>query len=81
MLPPQIKVNDRVEVTQTVERRDGDRETTVCGTVVMLEEQPTGAWFAHSADGKLWLGRLQLRQEDGELTTLILDRSSRIKIL
>lgn len=81
MLPPQVQVNDRVEVTQTVERRDGNWETTVCGTVVKLEEQPTGAWFAHGADGKLWLGRLQLRKEDGELTTLILDRGTRIKIL
>ena len=53
----------------------------MCGTVVKVEEQPTGAWFAHGADGKLWLGRLQLRMDDGELTTLVLDRHSRIKIL
>ena len=81
MIPPQVQVNDRVEVTQIVERREGDWQTTVCGTVVMLEEQPTGAWFAGGADGKLWLGRLELRKEDGELTTLILDRGTRIKIL
>ena len=81
MIPPQVQVNDRVEVTQVIERREGDWETTVCGTVVKIEEQPTGAWFAHGVDGKLWLGRLELRKEDGELTTLILDRHSRIKIL
>jgi len=81
MIPPQVQVNDRVEVTQTVERREGAWETTVCGTVVKVEEQPTGSWFANGADGKLWLGRLELRKDDGELTSLILDRRSRIKIL
>ena len=37
-------------------------------------------WFAHSKNEKLWLDRLKIQKEDGELTTLILDEYSHIEV-
>jgi len=68
-------------VTQTISRRDGVWNTTVVGSVVARDEQPTGSWFAHGRKGRLWLDRLTLRRDDGELTTLNLDQHTRIEVL
>jgi hypothetical protein len=53
----------------------------VVGTVVEYMQKPTGSWFAHSKDDKLWLDRLKLQKEDGELMTLILDDYSHVEIV
>lgn len=42
------------------------------------DQQPTGSWYAHSKGDKLWLDRLKLRKEDGEIISLILDAFSHI---
>ena len=34
----------------------------------------TGSWFAHAKDDQLWLDRLELRLDDGEITILNLDQ-------
>ena len=55
------------------------RGRQVVGTVVSYQQKPTGSWYAHSRNDKLWLDRLTLRKDDGEITTLNLDEYSAIE--
>lgn len=71
----------RVRVTQQVPQVADVWTTTVEGSVVRFRQAKTGSWFAHGADDKLWLDRLELRLDDGELVTLNLDRYSVIEPL
>lgn len=84
-MPPRYIPGQRVRVTQQVVRADrpngGTMTTTVEGTVVSFDQQKTGSWFAHSKDHKLWLDRLRIRKDDGELVTLNLDQNSNIEIV
>jgi hypothetical protein len=70
----------KVKVTQQIAGRDYTWTSDVAGTVVSYEQKQTGSWFAHSKNDKLWLDRLVLRKDDGELTTLILDDYSRVEV-
>ena len=70
-----------VEVTQQIPHRDRVWTQVVRGTVVSFGQKQTGSWFAHSKNDRLWLDRLVLRKEDGEITTLILDAFSKIEVL
>src|SRR5437763_17198061 len=70
----------RVKVIQQIAARDYTWTTEVRGTVVEFGQKETGSWFAHSRDDRLWLDRLVIRQEDGELTTLNLDAYSVVEI-
>jgi hypothetical protein len=72
----------RVRVTQQVPRQKfggGNMVNTIEGTVVKLEEQKTGSWFAHGKNDKLWLSRLELRRDDGEQIVLNIDQYSVIE--
>jgi hypothetical protein len=69
-----------VKVTQQIAARNYSWSDTVTGTIVSFGQQPTGSWFAHSQDDRLWLDRLTLRLADGEITTLNLDGFSRVEI-
>lgn len=71
----------RVRVTQQVPQVAGVWTTTVEGSVVRFRQSKTGSWFAHGANDKLWLDRLEVRLDDGELVTLNLDRYSVIEPL
>lgn len=73
-----LRVGQRIRVTQQVMRQTGVFTGSVEGTIVKFSQQKTGSWFAHSRDGKLWLDRLELRKDDGELITLNVDRYTRI---
>lgn len=64
----------RVVVTQQIALPDRTWVTQVRGTVVGYEQRPTGSWFAHSKDDRLWLDRLTLRKDDGEISVLNLDQ-------
>jgi hypothetical protein len=68
-----------VEVTQQIAHRNRPLTNTVRGTIVAFEQRQTGSWYAHSKDDKLWLDRLVLKKEDGEITTLNLDDYTRIE--
>jgi hypothetical protein len=70
----------RVKVTQQIPARDYTWTSDVRGTVVSYDQKQTGSWYAHSRGDKLWLDRLTLRNDDGELTTLNLDEFSHIEI-
>lgn len=71
----------RVRVTQQIAARDYTWANETTGAVVSYEQKPTGSWYAHGKDDKLWLDRLTVRKLDGELTTLNLDEFSKIEIL
>lgn len=75
-----LKPGARVKITQQLAARDRVWTTEVRGTVVSSGQQPTGSWFAHSKDDRLWLDRLVLRRDDGEITTLNLDDYSHVEI-
>ena len=79
-LRSQLKPGAQVKVTQQIAARDYAWSSDVRGTVVEFEQKPTGSWFAHSKDDELWLDRLVLRKEDGEITTLNLDEFSHVEV-
>ena len=71
----------RVRVTQQIAARNYTWTADVTGTVMGYEQKETGSWYAHSKNDKLWLDRLLIRKDDGELTTLNLDEYSHVEIL
>jgi hypothetical protein len=78
----QFKPGSIVEVTQQIPQRDGTCwTTTVRGTVVAFEQKKTGSWYAHAKDDKLWLDRLTIRKEDGEISELVLDMYTRVEVV
>jgi len=70
-----------VEVTQQTPLPTGALAATVRGTVVEAEQRKTGSWYAHSRHHKLWLDRLVLRKDDGEIIVLHLDPYSRVELI
>ena len=79
-LRSRLRPGARVRVTQQIAGRDYTWTVEVRGTVVSYEQKQTGSWFAHSRGDKLWLDRLTIRKDDGELTTLVLDEFTHIEI-
>jgi hypothetical protein len=74
----------RVRVTQQVPKLGNAGQTistTIEGTVVSLAQAKTGSWYAHSKDHKLWLDRLQLRKDDGEIVFVNLDQYSSVEVV
>ncbi len=79
-LQSQLKPGVKVCVTQQIAARDYTWASPVSGTVVSYGQRPTGSWYAHSKNDRLWLDRLVIRKADGELTTLNLDDYSHIEV-
>ena len=59
----------------------GTTTTTVEGEILRFGQQKTGSWYAHAKDDRLWLDRLELRKDDGELVTCNLDQYSRVDVV
>lgn len=76
----QLQPGAKVAVTQQIAMRARTWTNTIRGSVVAYQQRMTGSWFAHSKNDKLWLDRLVLRKEDGELITLNLDEFSHVEI-
>jgi hypothetical protein len=76
----QLVPGAKVAVTQQIPHGQRTWAQEVQGTVVLFEQKPTGSWFAHAQDQRLWLDRLVIRKDDGEITTLNLDQYSAIRI-
>jgi hypothetical protein len=70
----------RVKVIQQIGARAYSWSSEIRGTVVSFGQKPTGSWYAHSKDDHLWLDRLTLKKEDGEITTLNLDTFSVVQM-
>ncbi len=64
----------RVRVTEQLPHRDRAFTNVVEGVIMRFRQAQTGSWFAHAKDDKLWLDRLELRLDDGELVVLNLDQ-------
>jgi hypothetical protein len=77
----ELRPGVRVKVTQQIAARHYTLPTDIVGTIVSYEQRPTGSWYAHGKNDKLWLDRLTLRKEDGEITTLNLDEFTHIELL
>jgi hypothetical protein len=71
----------RVRVTQQIAQRDTAWSNATEGVITRYQQAKTGSWFAHSKDDQLWLDRLEIRMDDGELTILNLDQFSVIEPL
>src|SRR4051812_35693086 len=80
-LRTQLRPGAKVKVTQQIAARDYTWTSDVVGTVLEFEQKQTGSWYAHSKNDKLWLDRLLVRKDDGELTTLNLDDYSHVEVL
>jgi hypothetical protein len=80
-LREQIRPGAKVKVTQQIAARDYTWTSDVVGTVMEFEQKQTGSWYAHSKNDKLWLDRLLVKKDDGELTTLNLDDYSHVEVL
>ena len=81
-LPPDasaFSVGQRVTVTQQVQLKGWT--TSVTGVIERLEQRKTGSWYAHAKDDKLWLDRLVLEKDDGEIVVCNLDPYSRIELV
>jgi len=70
-----------VRITQQIPRRLDTFTTVVTGTVIRQERQPSGSWYAHNKDNKVWLDRLLIRKNDGEITILNLDEYTNVEVL
>jgi hypothetical protein len=80
-LPSQLAPGAQVKVTQQIAARNYTWVSETTGTVVEFKQKPTGSWFAHSKDERLWLDRLVVKLADGEVTTLNLDEYSVVEVL
>ena len=80
-LRTQLLPGAKVKITQQIAARDYAWTSDVIGTVLSFEQKQTGSWYAHSKNEKLWLDRLLVRKDDGELTTLNLDDYSHVQVL
>lgn len=77
-----FKQGDRVRITQQIPQRDGECWTsTLEGTVVKFVQAKTGSWYAHAKDERLWLDRLTIRKDDGEISVSNLDRYTHVERL
>lgn len=77
----ELRVGQRVRVIGQIARPSGSLVSSVEGVVVRVGQQKTGSWFAHSRDKKLWVDRVELRKDDGEIVVRNLDAMSRVEVL
>ncbi len=76
-----FKPGQHVRITQTIEWGRHKDLARIEGVIVRLGQQKTGSWFAHSRDDKLWIDRVELRKNDGEIVVTNLDQNSTIEVL
>lgn len=76
-----LEPGTRVRVTQQLPQTHAVWTASVEGTVCRYRQAKTGSWFAHGKADRLWLDRLEVRKDDGELVTLNLDRYSVIEAI
>jgi len=77
----EFKPGQRVRVVQQIPQRNEVWSIEVIGQVVSYEQRQSGSWFAHSKGHRIWLDRLVLRKDDGEVVICNLDSYSHIELL
>jgi hypothetical protein len=85
MTAPTLNPGMQVRVAQTIQGGASAKRVEwpaqVEGTVLSCEAEPTGSWFAHGRNHRVWLLRLRLRKADGEITTINIDNRSVVTVL
>jgi hypothetical protein len=71
----------RVVVVQQIPLRDRVWTTRVSGRVVRSEQKKTGSWYAHAKGDRLWLDRLVMEKDDGEIVDCILDEYTHVELM
>ncbi len=77
----EFKAGQRVAVTQQIPRKAEVWTERVEGLVVRTEQAKTGSWYAHAKDDKLWLDRLVIQKDDGEVVTCNLDQYTHVEVV
>jgi len=77
----QFELGQKVMVTQQIPQRDKVWTTRITGHVLGYEQRKTGSWYAHAKDDKLWLDRLILQKDDGEVVVCTLDLYTHVQCL
>ncbi|MEX2213363.1 MAG: hypothetical protein WD768_04505, partial [Phycisphaeraceae bacterium] len=77
----QFLPGSRIAVTQQIPQRARVWTSKVTGHIVKYEQRKTGSWYAHSKDDKLWLDRLTLKKDDGEIVVFNLDEFTHVELL
>jgi len=72
--PPTYTIGSRVRITQQIPFHKHPTAATLEGVILRMGQQKTGSWFAHARDNKLWLDRIELRKDDGEIVVVNLDQ-------
>jgi hypothetical protein len=78
---PDIAPGDRIRVVERIVAHDQTWLTEVEGEVLSCRPESTGAWFALGKNDKLWLLRVRLRKDDGEITALNIDQNTDVQVL
>lgn len=73
-----IESGQRVRVKHSVVGRDRTWTSTIEGVVQSCDTRPTGSWFAHGKNDKLWLQRIMLKKDDGELVLVNVDSDTEV---
>ncbi len=76
----QFTPGQRVVVVQQIPQRDEVWTTRITGVVVKYEQKKTGSWFAHAKDDRLWLDRLTIKKDDGEVCVCNLDSYTHVEV-
>ncbi|MBL1218294.1 MAG: hypothetical protein D8M59_12460 [Planctomycetes bacterium] len=76
-----MAVGQRVRVYQQLPRTSSVWSTQVEGELVACGQAQTGSWFAHAQHDRLWLDRIEVRKDDGELVVCNLDQYSRVEVV
>ena len=79
--PPEYRIGQRVRITQQIPRAQDTFTITIEGVIRRFGQQKTGSWFAHSKDNKVWLDRLEIVRDDGEIVFCNLDQYSVVELL
>ena len=80
-LADRLVAGARVRITKQAPRQNGAFAATSEGVVEKREQKKTGSWFAHSKEDRLWLDRLVIRKDDGEIFVCNLDPQTRVEVL
>ena len=75
-----FKPGQRVVITQQIPHHSEVWTTQIIGTIQRYEQLKTGSWFAHARDHKLWLDRLIIRKDDGEIVVCNLDAYTHVEL-
>lgn len=70
-----------LRITQQIPRRTDTCTISITGRVIRQERQYSGSWYARNKRDRVWLDRLIVLKEDGEITVLNLDEYTVVEIL